>query len=838
MYMTPNSGGGGSPHDHPHGGAPAISDAPIARFAELIEETHVSEWQKRTAALQRLVDMIPEGSAYYDSSGLAWYNSPPTLRRLASPVSELLKDARSTVVKRTCLALSQLYTRCQSEARYLFKDLMPTVLAVHAQTVQVIRQAVQSMVLEAIAEVPCKMVMPLWMERLKVDKSRTVRDACSIYLGQALQCWSHEEGYLTDEIWLQVGKTLISTLRDPSPSVRSNSKLALERIRRQQEENGESTVWDKLVNDPDGPAARDRKLQQWLKTLGTTDNSPDAEELSVASRFSYNSDIRIRTKTSFSPSNININNNNANKSNRPSRVDEDCSHGGGGGGVPLSIAVAANDGSGISSSAATANGGLFKRTTTGGGLGPPLRRVTASAPAAAPAAMAHSSPPRISDTKSSAAAKTRPPPPPASSSSSPSTTNSHVIPAVSESLSDLEQILTLKPSPSAAAAKKATATAPAPSDSALQQIAAERVSEKFLRYDDYDFDDDNLKIKKHPISDLTATVETVQKEENHASIITPELDNLLQLEEASSFPADLNLPALRQTFARTATSTKNSSSPSPKVEDDVSNDSNIKLSMATAVSEESLLTNPSGESHATNEEMRSVSSTQAVITVDKGTSNNIVQSSTNSSTEEGPFVANMQELKKYSKRRTRSSLLIQERLRVSTSMTMLLEEDEAHKTTAAAITRTTTTTGEPSDEENATPNPVAGVLGGKPPVFPTPKQPLSSSLPSHPEVALSPTDQSDGGGAIVSQAPEHMVIAIRLLKAHKEHVDAIMETLRIEMETLRDFDQLLEEPGRPTEEEVLDYFESVGICLEQRTLAGSQLQREMDLVSRGEPPQD
>jgi archaellum component FlaD/FlaE len=30
-------------------------------------------------------------------------------------------------------------------------------------------------------------------------------------------------------------------------------------------------------------------------------------------------------------------------------------------------------------------------------------------------------------------------------------------------------------------------------------------------------------------------------------------------------------------------------------------------------------------------------------------------------------------------------------------------------------------------------------------------------------------------------------------------------------------DNLLEETGRPTEEEVLDYFESLGLCLDQRT---------------------
>lgn len=125
-----------------------------------------------------------------------------------------------------------------------------------------------------------------------------------------------------------------------------------------------------------------------------------------------------------------------------------------------------------------------------------------------------------------------------------------------------------------------------------------------------------------------------------------------------------------------------------------------------------------------------------------------------------------------------------------------------------------------SDEENNIPNPVqAPQSGSKPPVFPGSK----GSTPA-------PTASQ--------QAPEHMVIAIRLLRAHKEHVDAIMETLRIEMDTLRDFDQLLEEAGRPTEEEVLDYYESVGLCLEQRSAAGARLQQELDRVSRGEPPME
>ena len=83
-----------------------------------------------------------------------------------------------------------------------------------------------------------------------------------------------------------------------------------------------------------------------------------------------------------------------------------------------------------------------------------------------------------------------------------------------------------------------------------------------------------------------------------------------------------------------------------------------------------------------------------------------------------------------------------------------------------------------------------------------------------------------------------MVIAVQLLRSHKLHNDCIMETLKLEMDALRDFGSLLEEVGRPTEAEVLDYFETVGLCLDQRAQASLQLQVELDRISRGEPPEE
>lgn len=55
-----------------------------------------------------------------------------------------------------------------------------------------------------------------------------------------------------------------------------------------------------------------------------------------------------------------------------------------------------------------------------------------------------------------------------------------------------------------------------------------------------------------------------------------------------------------------------------------------------------------------------------------------------------------------------------------------------------------------------------------------------------------------------------------LSRAHKLHVDRIMENLRIEMDALRDVDELLECSGCLSEDEVLDYFENVGLCLDHR----------------------
>jgi hypothetical protein len=622
--------------------AKEIPQGLVTDFCALIEDTPADEWQKRSSNLRKLVDAIPEGASYTDQ-GTAWYNSPAILRHLALPIGELLKDPRSTVVKRTCESLTRLFIKCQTDARYLFKDIMPTILSVHAQTVQVIRTAVQSMILEVIPEVPCKMVMPLWMERLKVDKSRTVREACALYLGHALKHWT-EEGYLTDEIFVQVGNTLLRTLRDPSTNARMYAKNTLERIRFDQ-----PRIWERLLSDLEGPCGKDPKLGRWLSSLGSEVPTADAEELSVASKFSYNSDTRFAARSSA------------------------------------------------------------------------VKTFHSASPSP----------------------RNRFPPAAYSTSSSPYDNNGDTVPT---------SINFLSPQRTTQKRQQQLDDAAMSLDEVLGDSPPQlkKPFQKALETPPH-----ARAVGTPPLHPSVGTAATTSKPIHSMSSYE---DSTVEIEPTSSFPSDL-----AETFGKNGSDASEKGSKTtttPKRAEDTT----IKKDAV------SFDLSPDKEDDRVGDD--------------------------------GPFIASMQELKKHaSQRRSLNSMLMQERFKISGSLMDLDYAESIAQTQSTNPAEVVVTNGE--SDATAIETTVR---------YLPPKVPVS--------------------------APEHMIIAIRLLRAHKAHVDQIMETLKIEMDTLRDFDKLLERPGRPTEEEVLDYFESVGLCLDQRTVAGSSLQREMDRISRGEPPQE
>jgi hypothetical protein len=117
------------------------------------------------------------------------------------------------------------------------------------------------------------MAMPIWLDRLKSDKSRTVREACALCLGIALQEWT-EQGYLTAQIWDQVGTSLVKALRDSAPGVRSNAKRSMETLCTMNRD-----VFDKLFENAE--LTRDARVRKLLIRIQSGETVGD--DVSVAS---------------------------------------------------------------------------------------------------------------------------------------------------------------------------------------------------------------------------------------------------------------------------------------------------------------------------------------------------------------------------------------------------------------------------------------------------------------------------------------------------------------------------------------------------------------------------
>ncbi|VEU34818.1 unnamed protein product [Pseudo-nitzschia multistriata] len=625
-----------------------VAEGPIFDFTLVIEKTKPEDWKKRIAALQTLISEIPTEDNQGGDAGSddPWYRSAPTLRHLAIPVSDLLTDARSTVVKRTCESMSELFSRCGSDARYLLKDLMPAVCQVHASTVQVIRNYVQELILETLPKVPCKMTMPVWLDRLKHDKSRTAREACSLYLASSMAIWGaarddsfeHENsGYLTREIYLQVGSTLVRTLRDPSPLVRQNCKKGLSVLAAQNRDVLNELIADKSLT-------RDMRTIKLLQRLQAGEQGI-GDDMSVSSRRS----TRSRGGASVASAPVYRGGGSSSRSVRstrrmgaPPRARRRSMGGGIGesGPVPTTIGVRSpRSGAGGSSSS--------------GAMGPPRRVVNGA-------------------------------------SSSSSTRSMQTV---------------AKPKPASLSPAIPTREPASPGGMALST----------------------------PTQKLLGTTAEA------ATPVTP-LDH--ELEMTSSKNGDGTEEELVELLKHTTTA-------------------------------------------APATPNKSFDSTETDVSVLRP-------------------IANAEELRLQAKSRTmlgaktksrRSSILLDRLLR---SASKFDPDDANHQSTSTAGG--------------------GGTAGCDP-------ERLAGSL-----MGLDVADLDEFG-----QMPFHTKIAYELVEAHKLHIDQVMETLKVEMDALKDFELVLLEQGpvRPTEEEVVEYFESLGLCLEQRKKAGAILQKKMDRISQG-----
>lgn len=316
-------GGGGSKnssvmrtHDE-HGNM--IDDEAINTFTTALESLPKDEWRARTLAFESLIQTLPVPGgppAFIGSGIIPWFKSYTALRRLANPVSSLLLNARSSVVKHTCQHFAFLVQSVrdsnhpvqQDTCKYLLKDLLPTILALHAQTVNVIRGYVLEMMTIIFPLCRFKSGLPILLERMRKDKSRDVREACARYLKLIIKHWSTdkeakegsstEQEYLTTNICMHIGNGLARALTDQGQNVRAEAKSAFELYRQRYPD-----LWDKIVHKQDGILSKDTRLKKSIMAAaakaeanGITDDSTDYYPAS----YDDNEDYDVQTLQSAS----------------------------------------------------------------------------------------------------------------------------------------------------------------------------------------------------------------------------------------------------------------------------------------------------------------------------------------------------------------------------------------------------------------------------------------------------------------------------------------------------------------------------------------------------------
>jgi hypothetical protein len=282
-----------------------IDDEVIDTFISALDALEKDEWRAQTLAFETLVESLPKpGSTSKSVSGIMpWYKSYTALRRLSKPISSVLLNPRSTVVKHCTQHFVFLVQRIRDlnppkadMCKYLLKDLLTPILSMHAQTVKVIRNYAIDMMTILIPLCRFKSGLPVLLEKLRKDKSSEVREGCVKYLNMIVKYWSREGDespeetpYLTDNICNHIGNGLARAMMDPTQSVRSEARSAFEHFRCHYPE-----LWNAIVQKPDGIFSKDNRLKKSIMNVAM---KADAEGRSVGENPSYESgdDYDVRT---------------------------------------------------------------------------------------------------------------------------------------------------------------------------------------------------------------------------------------------------------------------------------------------------------------------------------------------------------------------------------------------------------------------------------------------------------------------------------------------------------------------------------------------------------------
>jgi len=689
-----------------------------------------------------------------------FYLSPTTLRRLAPPIASLLTDPRSTVVKHACQHLALLVERTGAapllsatatadtstataaaakaqqrpdRARHLLRDLLPTILSMHGQTVNIIRGYATSMMLVIIPLCRFKSALPIVLDALRKNKSRDVREACARYLRAVLDGWSgtvsvNSAGvavpYVTRDVATHIGNALARALMDPSQAVRMEARLGFETFR-----GFYPAIWENCVHRDGGPLSKDYRLKKSIINAAVRADAEKAVNEGVPGHGMSGGHVFAVAADDDDRS-----------------VDSSFSYQSGASGISKASCISYSSRMGIRS----ARGG--------GGAGPPPGR---SAPV-----------PRAVSTRPGGSSKIPAPSPrrrPGSSMTSPNRKSSLPSlrtppkPAASSKLA-MNAFASIIESPAPVGTKSRDHLLAV--DPKIHSRAATSIQAAFRGV-----------VTRKSILPAEALVES----ENINGIADPPtLPKVTSTDSSELSPVGSPEVNMIKAARRAVDASSNGINASSKGRKSlIGNTARMMANRRKTIgAKDSSAISPLRTQSPSNDEFRKPFASP-YDSRKQETPTAAGKASRLGWMDESPVksiafdAADMTKARKSKVRDRKSSIMLQQRLRQSS-------------------------------------------IGGA----------VNTKLPNGRSKGVTP----------LSPCVEHVDIARELLSAHRSHIDGLMATLRMEMDVVRDFETILqdgEESDRPTEDDVLDYFESMQMCLDERTEMGNTLRKQLDQISQG-----
>lgn len=298
------------------------NDDPISVFAGTIAKLPPDEWRAKTVAMEYLVNELSveldlEKAQLDDAEDVSLstksrpqslrsstnsnsHNSnrssststsnapksilhPTTLRNLSYPFCTLLSDLRALVVKAACSTLATLSEMLQNRMSLLLKDLLPSILALHAQTAKVMQGYAQSAMETILSSTKnSRPVIATLVAEVRANKSKDVRSVCVVYLDCILAHWpkaffmggltsgggsrpSKSNGKSSNKespLYIIIGHQLVKSISDPSQQVRIQARQTFMTTFRRKF----PTQFNVIINDRNGPLSKDSRLKRSIMT--------------------------------------------------------------------------------------------------------------------------------------------------------------------------------------------------------------------------------------------------------------------------------------------------------------------------------------------------------------------------------------------------------------------------------------------------------------------------------------------------------------------------------------------------------------------------------------------